>query len=147
MLSSSKARLLFTILLLTCTAAARAQNIDVLFSGIRSTHGQIIIKIYTDSKSFDDDKPVKTVKFPKRNIAAGKMAAQLNLEPGTYGFALLDDENGDSKMEYSFLHMPKEGFGFSNFYLTGMKKPHFEQFKFRLDKNQELHIDMKLRYL
>lgn len=141
-------RIALLLLIFLCSnTLAKAQNIDIQFSGIRSARGQVIVKIYTDDKSFDDNKPIKTVKFPKHDLANGKMAAQLTLPPGTYGFALLDDENGDSKMEYSLLHMPKEGFAFSNFYLTGMKSPHFSQFKFTLQAGQKLHIDMRLRYL
>lgn len=135
------------ILLLIGTSHAHAQNIEILFSGIRSAKGQIIVKIFTDDKGFDDDKPVKKIMFPKQGITGGEMRGKLHLDPGTYGFALLDDENSTGVMEYNFVGMPKEGFGFSNFYLTGMKKPHYEQFKFVLGREERRTITMKLRYL
>lgn len=124
-----------------------AQNIDLLLTGIRSTVGQIIVKIYMDEAGFDDDKPIKTLKFKKTDLIKGEIASKLNLEPGTYGFALLDDENNNNLMNYNFFGMPEEGFGFSNFYLTGFKKPKFEQFKFTLRKDQKLKVSMKIRYL
>ncbi|PQJ08792.1 hypothetical protein CJD36_022320 [Flavipsychrobacter stenotrophus] len=71
----------------------------------------------------------------------------MNLEPGVYGFALLDDENGNGTMDYNMFGMPKEGFGFSDFYLSGLKKPNFDQFKFTLRDHQQLKINMTLRYL
>ena len=130
-----------------CFSSAHAQNIDVLFSNIRSAKGQIVVKVFTDEKGFDEDKPFKTIKFPKSGIVNGEMAGKMNLDPGVYGLALLDDEDNNSKMENNFVGMPKEGFGFSNFYLSGLKKPKFEQFKFALSKDQRLKINMKIRYL
>jgi uncharacterized protein (DUF2141 family) len=135
------------VLLFICVTAVHAQNIEVLFTDIRSTRGQIVVKIFKDDKSFQDDKPYKTVKFNKNSVANGSMSGKLTLDPGIYGFALLDDENGDNEMENNFVGMPKEGFGFSNFYLTGLRKPKFEEFKFLLNKDQKLNINMKIRYL
>ena len=138
-------RILFFSLLLGTATSASAQTVLMRFSGIRSAKGQIIVKVYTDDKSFEDNKPIKTVKFAKRGT--GTLAATIDLEPGTYGFALLDDEDGNTKKEYNMVGMPKEGFGFSDFYLTGLKKPKFEQFKFTLSPNQKKNIEMKIRYL
>jgi uncharacterized protein (DUF2141 family) len=134
-------------LLFTFIANAQAQNIEVLFSGIRSTRGQIVVKVFVDEKGFDDDKPVKILKFNKQGAVNGEKIEKFNLDPGVYGLALLDDENSNSEMEYNFIGMPKEGFGFSNFYLSGLKKPKFDQFKFTLNKEQKLRINMKIRYL
>ncbi|MGZ3863806.1 MAG: DUF2141 domain-containing protein [Bacteroidia bacterium] len=127
--------------------AMRSQNIEIVFSNLRCTSGQIRMQIYVDSRSFDEDKPVKVVKFPKKDIVQGIMVAKLNLEPGTYGFALVDDENLNNEMDFNILSIPKEGFGFSNFYLSGMKRPKFDMFKFTLEKNQKLRISMKIRYM
>jgi uncharacterized protein (DUF2141 family) len=138
-------RIALLSLLLGTGASAPAQTVYLRFSGIRSPKGQIIVKVYTDDKGFEDNKPIKTVKFTKRS--AGTMAATIDLEPGTYGLALLDDEDGNTKMEYNMIGMPKEGFGFSDFYLTGLKKPKFDQFKFTLSPNQKKNIEMKIRYL
>ena len=139
--------LLLAILLLICVENTRAQNIEIDFTGIRSPKGQIIVKIFSDEKSFQDDKAMKALKFRKSGIAGGALKGKCSLEPGTYGFALLDDENDNGVMEYNFIGMPKEGFGFSDFYLTGMKKPKFEQFKFTVRKDEHKKISMKLRYL
>lgn len=132
-------------LLLSCSAFA--QNIEIVFSNLRSVNGQIRMQVYVDSKSFDEDKPVKVFKFPKKDIVQGIMVSKLNLEPGTYGFALVDDENLNNEMDFNILSIPKEGFGFSNFYLSGMKRPKFEMFKFTVEKNQKVRINMKIRYM
>lgn len=75
------------------------------------------------------------------------MNVKFDLPPGTYGLALLDDENNDDKMNYSFIGLPKEGFGFSNYYLSGLFKPKFEVFKFTVLKDQKQKVQMKIRYM
>jgi uncharacterized protein (DUF2141 family) len=139
--------ILFFVLLFTVTPKMNAQNIELFFSNIESSSGQIILTVYVDDKGFQDDKPIKKFKFKKHDIVKGTMTEKINLEPGVYGFALLDDQNNSGVMEYNFIKMPKEGFGFSNFYLSGLSKPHFEDFKFTVNKNQKVKVSMKIRYL
>lgn len=127
--------------------SAKAQNVEIVFTNIRSGSGQIRMQVYQDSKSFDEDKPAKVFKFPKKDIVQGIMVAKINLEPGTYGFALVDDENLNNEMDFNILSIPKEGFGFSNFYLSGFKRPKFEMFKFVIEKNQKVRVNMKIRYM
>jgi uncharacterized protein (DUF2141 family) len=137
----------FFLVLLIGSVTIKAQNIEVLITGIRSTKGQLIIKIYQDNKSFQDDTPVLVKKLDKNGISDGQITFKISLGTGTYGFALLDDENNDNEMNYSFAGMPKEGFAFSNFYLSGLSRPDFDEFKFVVSKNQTQKILMKIRYM
>lgn len=125
----------------------QSQNIDLQISGIRSAQGRIQLQIYLDDKSFQDEVPFKTLYFEKRQLKGGELVVKMDLEPGTYGFALLDDENLDREMNYNFIGLPKEGFGFSNFYLSGMSKPHFNDFKFSLNPGKKIKVQMKIRYM
>ena len=124
-----------------------AQNVNVVITGIRSSRGQIVIGIYKDEKSFRDDAPCMSKKYKKGNISNGKMTVNLNLAPGTYGFAFLDDENNDNKMNYGFLQQPQEGFGFSNYYLKKLARPQFDAFKFELKEGQTKKIVCRLKYM
>jgi len=135
------------ILIFVCSITVYSQNIKVLVTGIRSTQGQVIIKVYKDNASFNKDKPFITKKFIKSGISKGEMAVNFTLESGTYGLALLDDENKDNEMNYTFLGIPEEGFGFSNYYLSGLTKPTFDLFKFVLIKDQIQKIIIKIRYM
>ncbi len=140
-------KLLFLLFVFSGSVSGVAQNIDVLFTGIRSTKGQIIVSAFIDEKSFKDEKPLYTYTFQKKDIVQGVMLGHITIPPGTYGFALLDDENYNKKMEYNMLGMPEEGFAFSNFYLSGFKRPKYEMFKFTISQGQKLRINMKMRYL
>ena len=125
----------------------QAQNLEVVFSGIRSNEGRIRLEVFIDEEGFEKEKGIMIKYFNKINLVKGEMTVKFDLPPGTYGLALLDDENNDDKMNYSFIGLPKEGFGFSNYYLTGLFKPKFEVFKFTLSKGQKQKVHMKIKYM
>jgi len=86
---------------------------------------------------------IKTVS--KSQASGGKLTVSYDLKPGTYGIAILDDENSNGKMDYGMV-LPKEGFGFSDYYHTGMSSPTFDKFDFTL-KNENRSVQIKVRYL
>ncbi|MCU0361155.1 MAG: DUF2141 domain-containing protein [Bacteroidia bacterium] len=126
---------------------AIAQNLEVVFSGIRSNLGQIVLSVYTNEQGFDKDIPLKRLTYKKTQLKNGEITVTLNLPPGTYGLAMMDDENNNNEMNYNMFGIPKEGFGFSNYYLTGLFKPKFEVFKFTVLKDQKQKVQMKIRYM
>lgn len=125
----------------------RAQNITVSISGIRAEKGQIVIGVFKDSDTYQKEEPFVNEIFSKINLHQEAMSVQFSLEPGIYGLCLLDDENNNGKMEYNFLGIPKEGFGFSDYFHTGIKKPKFDSFKFIVNKDQNKKITIKVRYI
>jgi len=138
-------RFLVSLLFAVVTLSVKSQNVEVFFSGIRSENGQMIIRIFKDDNSFQKEIPWMEKKFKKVNIVNGIMSVKFSLEPGVYGFGLVDDENSDGEMNFTFIGMPKEGFGFSNYYHSGLSRPKFDSFKFTLIKNQKIY--MKIRYM
>lgn len=100
-----------------------AQGVEthIKVTGLKSAKGKISLSVFKDSKSFEKDQAYKTFLFDKKAAINGVLSADIKLEPGTYGITLFDDENGDGKMEKSMIGIPKEGFGFSNFYLEKLK--------------------------
>lgn len=139
-------RVLIFFALCSC-AILHAQNINLVFSGFKSPKGQVILKIFKDDQSFQDDKPATVLKFKKENVVNGAMLLKINLEDGVYGLAFIDDEDNSGNMNYSFIGMPKEGFGFSNYYLTGLSKPKFDAFKIKANKAQVQNVLMRVKYL
>ena len=135
------------LLLVLPAATINAQDVEVTISGIRNTKGQMAIGVFRDNESFKKEKAYREMQFEKKDISSGEMKVRFDLPPGTYGIALVDDENSDGEMEYNFLGVPKEGFGFSDYYDTGLKKPKFDSFKFTLDKGEKKSIKIKVRYI
>lgn len=134
-------------LLLLHSISAISQNIEVLITGIRSEKGQIVVGIFKNNETFQAEKPFVSKKFEKKNISKGEMTVSFNLETGIYGLSLLDDEDKNNLMNYNFLGMPEEGFGFSNYYFSGFIKPDFDSFKFEVKNNKKQKIIIKIRYL
>ncbi len=123
----------------------QAQELFVKVTEIRSSKGNIILNVFKDQGAYDKELPYKKFSFDKSKIDKGTMIVKFNLEPGIYGITLLDDENSNGKIDKNFIHMPKEGFGFSNFFMTKMKKPSFEDFK--VDLKAKPAVLIRVKYL
>jgi uncharacterized protein (DUF2141 family) len=123
-----------------------ARVVQLHFSSIRNMKGQIQLGVYRNQQEFKEEKPYQTHIFPKKNLKDGSMTAELSLPDGVYGISVLDDENANKKMDYNFLGMPEEGFGFSDFYLSGFSRPVFEDFDFQLNGKAKA-VKIKFRYI
>ncbi len=120
-------------------------TITVGIANIRNKNGNIQLQIYRDQQTFAKETPWKVYYIPKKDMKGSTLIYQLTgFSPGTYGIAVLDDENSNTKMDYGIM-MPKEGFGFGDFYLGGWSRPKFDDFKFRLNGNKTVKV--LLRYV
>jgi uncharacterized protein (DUF2141 family) len=122
-----------------------SQNLTVEISGIKTDKGVIQLSVYRDKETFNEEKPFRVFNFPKTGMKDGKITVTIpDLKTGTYGIALIDDKNENGKMDYHFL-LPCEGFGFSNYYFKGSRKPDFELFAFPFSDNDTV-IRIKVQY-
>lgn len=128
----------------TSFLTTQAQTVQLTITNLKSTDGQILVAVFKDQQGFKDEKPVSRHRFPKSSLTNGTLKVSLDLPPGTYGLALVDDANKNGKMDKNMLGIPKEGVAFSNFYLSGMSKPTFNDFKFEV-KGAPLSLDCKMR--
>lgn len=102
--------------------------------------------IFKTQEEFESEKPFKRISIPKSELNNNSLTTQINLPDGTYGISVLDDENNNAKMDYNMVRMPKEGFGFSNYYHTGFSKPKLKEFVFTVNKGS-IQIYCKMRYI
>lgn len=130
---------------LISSADVVAQKVKVSVTSIRSEKGQLILAIFKDQQSFKDNKPFKRQKYSKATLANGSVVFSVTLEPGIYGLSVLDDEDNNSKMEFNMLGIPKEGFGFSDYYHNSLTRPVLADFDFEL--NGDKSVVVKMRYL
>lgn len=128
-----------------CIPPVETYTISIEITNIRNAKGTMQIQLYKDQKSFAVETPEKMYRISKSDVSGHTLRYEFSgLTAGTYGLALLDDENSNKKMDYGWV-MPEEGFGFSDYYHTGWSKPTFYNFKFYLDKDKS--VKMKVRYL
>lgn len=141
-----KLAIIGSLFLLTSTLL-KAQTINVDITGLRAIKGQIVIGVFKDSETYLKEDPYINKIVSKDSVQDGTISVSFRLEPGVYGLCLLDDENSNGKMEYNFLGMPKEGFGFSGLYHTGITKPKFDSFSFTINEGEAKNIAIKVRYI
>lgn len=120
-------------------------DITIKITNIRSKKGRIQLEVYRTGKSFAAETPYKRYHVSKKSLSNKTVTYVIRgLKTGTYGLALLDDENGNNEMDYGWV-LPEEGFGFSDYYHTAWSKPKFSQFKFYLSEDKK--VGMKVRYM
>jgi uncharacterized protein (DUF2141 family) len=121
--------------------------LTVKISGIKNNQGNLKLAFYTCASDYKNEVSPKITKIvSKSEVKNGVFMKSFNDIPaGNYGIAVLDDENCNSEMDYSFF-IPSEGFGFSNYYHSGMSKPDFNNFCFNFGKEDKT-INIKLRYM
>lgn len=138
--------LLMGLLFICLASYIQAQRVtEIKVTDIRSAKGKILLNVFKDNASYDDEKPYKKFTFDKKEIINGTLVLHCDLEPGVYGFTMVDDENDNGKIDKNFIGIPKEGFGFSNFFMEKMKKPTFDDFK--VDLKSQPKIVIKVKYM
>ena len=116
------------------------------FSNLRNNKGYIKAGIYLDNNSFQDELPTRIISFKKEKAKNGKLKAEILINEGEYGIAVLDDENNNGKMDYKFF-IPQEGYGFSNYIHSTFQKPNFVQFKFTVRKMMINEVNIPMKYI
>lgn len=121
-------------------------KVVIKMTDIRSSAGCLRMGIYKDQESFKNEKPLLKHTAFKNRMSSGVVTSDLMLEPGTYGIALLDDEDSDGDMDYGLV-LPNEGFGFSNYYHTGLTRPKLSSFSFTVTAGQTANVSIKVKYM
>jgi uncharacterized protein (DUF2141 family) len=123
------------------------QTIPIIVKNIRNSKGRISIGVFKDASSFEKEKAHKIILVSKKDMINNTVKTTIEIESGIYGLSILDDENSDAKMEYNMVGMPKEGFGFSNYYHSGFTKPNYKQFLVNINPSEKSPIVFQLRYI
>lgn len=122
-------------------------TLTVIIKNIRNKDGRLQVDLYKNQEEFEvrasDDK--RRAYVYKSSVSNGRIVhVYKNVPDGVYGLALFDDENKNGKIDYGWI-MPKEGFGFGDYYHTKWSSPHFNDFKFSLKEDKT--VVMVVRYL
>ena len=143
----ARIKLLLLIVLSFLCSFTDAQTINVVIKNIRNTKGQLCLAIFADEAGFKTEKTCWNMKCLKKDIVKGEFHIQIPFHSGEWAFSVLDDENKSGKMEYNLIGMPREGFGFSDYYLTGLHKPLFKDFSFKIGQNETKTIIVRMKYM
>jgi uncharacterized protein (DUF2141 family) len=100
-------------------------KLTIKIIGIRNSEGNIRVALRTDENTIVDS---KVVEIDKKTLTAE--AVFENLEAGTYGVAVIHDENKNEKLDFNDSGMPIEGYGHSNNPAKRPGPPNFDETKF-----------------
>lgn len=108
-----------------------AAALTVNVKGLRNDKGRLAVALFDSAAAFPRQEGAFRGQLVR--IAGGRAAVTFgNLRPGLYAVAVLHDENENEKMDFNFLGMPLEGYGFSNDAAALFGPPSFASAAFRL---------------
>lgn len=119
------------------TAAEKKLTVEI--TNVASEEGQIILAIYNSSENYDKRIAFQEVKL-KPEIDT--VIFETNVPDGEYLVMLVHDINNNGKLDTSFIGMPKEPVGLSNYDGKGIPGK-FKKHKFSVNENTEIIIPLK----
>lgn len=126
--------------------ASRAGSITVYIKGLKNPDGMLGVALYTTKKGFPDKPERAFATKVSKNGTASIGATFENIPYGNYAVSVLHDENGNGKMDKSFIGIPKEGFGVSNNPQIRRGPPSFNEALFSLGSSK-LDLSISMNYL
>ena len=115
------------------------KKLTVEITNVTSEEGQIILAIYNSSENYDKRIAFQEVKL-KPEIDT--VIFETNVPDGEYLVMLVHDINNNGKFDTSFIGMPKEPVGLSNYDGKGIPGK-FKKHKFSVNENTEIIIPLK----
>ncbi|WP_348263375.1 DUF2141 domain-containing protein [Telmatobacter sp. DSM 110680] len=100
-------------------------KLTIKVTGIRNAEGNLRLALRTDENTMVDS---KIVEIDPKTLTAE--AVFDNLPEGTYGLAVIHDENKNEKLDFNEMGMPVEGYGHSNNPSKRPGPPNFDETKF-----------------
>jgi uncharacterized protein (DUF2141 family) len=136
---------LTSISLASTVKAEQTETLTIVVNGIQHQQGQICLGVYSSEKGFPFS--TKTVaKGACTKITGSTIKKQFSgLKPGNYAVAVVDDQNGDRKLNQDIFGIPQEGFGISQNPTVSIQTgaPRFRDASFLMSPNTTINITMK----
>ncbi|MDZ8028059.1 MAG: DUF2141 domain-containing protein [Nostoc sp. SerVER01] len=125
--------------------AESTAKLSVVVNGIRHQKGEICFRVFGGEKGFPMSS-TSEVQSGCAKITGTSVTKEFSgLKPGTYAIAVVDDQNGDRKLNKDFFGIPTEGFGISKNPTVSIQTgtPKFRDASFVVNNNTTVNIIMK----
>ncbi len=137
-----------TLLTISFTEIVQAESttsLTVVVNGIRNQTGEICMRVYNSEKGFPDNAKSEVKSGCTKITGTSIKQVFSGLKPGNYAVAVIDDQNGDRKLNKDFFGIPEEGFGISRNPIVSISTgtPKFKNASFKVDKNTTINIFLK----
>ena len=119
--------------------AVTESKLTVEITNVTSKEGQIILAIYNSSENYDKRIAFQEVKLLPE---VDTVTFETNVPDGEYLVMLVHDLNANGKLDTSFIGMPKEPVGLSNYDGKGIPGK-FKKHKFTVSEDLTVTIPLK----
>ena len=124
-------------------SAVHGYHLTIYVDGVRNNTGTIGMLLFNSPDGWPDTLS-KALRGQKVQAVQGSTVLRLsNLPDGDYGVLVIHDENGNDKLDRDWKGIPKEQWGMSNNPRVLLSAPGFQQAKFHLSSDKEIHIILK----
>ncbi|GLQ46718.1 hypothetical protein GCM10007862_17690 [Dyella lipolytica] len=122
--------------------SARAADITVTVDGLRNANGTVRLELDGSEAAWNNK--AKATAMGNVKAAVGAVSYTFSdIQPGTYGLGVYQDEDNSGKLRTNLFGIPKEGYGFSN-NPSVMRMPTFQEVQFTVAKqNTTVLIHLK----
>ncbi|MGM3307897.1 DUF2141 domain-containing protein [Anabaena sp. WFMT] len=137
-----------TLLTLSCAKTVHAEpnmKLTVVVNNIRHKTGEVCLRIYASEKGFPTNNSSEVQSGCTKITGKSVTKVFSGVKPGTYAVAVVDDQNGDRKLNKDFFGIPQEGFGVSKNPTVSIQTgtPKFRDASFKMTKNTTININIK----
>ncbi|PKP21446.1 MAG: hypothetical protein CVU04_01655 [Bacteroidetes bacterium HGW-Bacteroidetes-20] len=132
---------LFILIFSGVTLGAQTYKVQLEISNIDNPTGSLVFAVFNNEESFKNNK----VPFLKKIIPIqkkGVILIDIELPKGNYVVAVFQDLNNNKKLDYNFIGIPKEPFGFSK-NPSCFEFPKYKELQIQIKNNQKIPIKLK----
>jgi uncharacterized protein (DUF2141 family) len=127
-------------------ARASCPGIHVTILNIRNSIGTVDCALFDSSSGFPTDTMRSAMRLTAMKVPERTARCDFeDLPAGKYALVVLHDENMNGRIDYNWLGIPREGYGFSNDARGTLGAPSFEKAAFVYD-GKTLELSVSLRY-
>jgi uncharacterized protein (DUF2141 family) len=131
--------LIFSIISFILLNISYGQNnkyeLTLIVKNIRNDKGRLAAQLLNEEEQQIEGRHI----YIKDKVAS---TVYHNLPQGKYAIRIFHDENQNDKMDFNWIKIPKEGYGFSGNPKSHFRSPDIKELLFLLDSDKKLTINL-----
>jgi uncharacterized protein (DUF2141 family) len=114
-------------------------SLKLTVNNVKAGTGNVRVDVYNSEKDFLNT----SFTFQIKKASGPTMEFSFNMPPGKYALVAYQDLNDNKQMDFNFLHIPKEPYGFSNHFRPRFSAPGFNDCSIQIEDQTTASIDLK----
>lgn len=130
----------------TADADTPSSSLVIEIPNVQNGDGQVLVSLFRGSEGFPG-KHQRAFRTARSRATSGTVRFTLeDLPPGTYGVAVIHDENGNAKLDTNLFGIPSEGWGTSRNPRPKVRAPRWSESSFSITADARARQRIKLLY-